>query len=423
MTIGNIANADLEDWLRQRYFAAEIDISSSGVENYRLGQLRRMLGIPAAALDRLIFRDSPSTGSAALRAAIAARYAPGAADQVMVTHGSTEAIFLGASALVEPGDEVIVMRPVYQSLSSIAQALGANLRVWDVTGDTRPDLTRLRSLINRRTRSAILNFPHNPTGTTLDLDEFHHLVEIFDHHGVFLVWDGCLSDLVYDAPALPDPTTLLERCMSVGSLSKAYGLPGLRVGWSIAPPALQQRMVRLRDYTSINTSPLCELIATEVLNAADRVIRPRLEQASANRGLFARWLEETRPLARCAIPGGGVTAFPAFPDIPDVRPLCEDLADRDGVLVVPGDCFGYPSRMRIGFGGPSDQFAAGLRKLAATAATNLHRTESRGHRPARASTVHGERSARPPEAASAAYAGTEMSRTLPRHGREEESRR
>ena len=270
------------------------------------------------------------------------------------------------------------MRPVYQSLSSIGEALGAQLRVWDITGDTRPDLARLRSLINRRTRLVILNFPHNPTGTTLHADEFSEVVSILDHWGVFLLWDGCLSDLVYDAPALPDPTTLLERCMSVGSLSKAYGLPGLRVGWSIAPAAVQQRMVSLRDYTSINTSPLCELIATEVLGAADQVIRPRLQQATTNRRLLTQWLEGSRPLARCAIPGGGVTAFPSFPDFSDVRPLCEDLADRHGVLVVPGDCFGYPNRMRIGFGGPTDEFAAGLQKLAATAAFHLRRTTAFG---------------------------------------------
>lgn len=368
MSIGRIRPAPLEDWLRERYFTAAADISSSGVEDYSLGDLREILGVTTDELDAVVFHDSPSVGAPGLRAALAARYVPGRPDNVVVTHGSSEAIFLATAAVVRPGDEVIVTHPGYHALTSTVEALGARVRVWDLTTADRfeADLDRLRDLLGPGVRAVVVNFPHNPTGVTLDRAAYDEFLELVERSGAYLLWDGAFTDLVYDAPPLPDPTLFLDRCVSFGTLSKAYGLPGLRVGWAVAPRSVIADMVRVRDYLTIATSPLTELIATAAVARADALIGPRLAQAKANRELLARWAHDHRHLVSCPVPGGGVTAFPRVIGMPDVFALCASLADQRGVLVVPGACFGAPDRIRVGFGGPGAQFAEGLAALTET---------------------------------------------------------
>ncbi|WLQ32265.1 capreomycidine synthase [Streptomyces castrisilvae] len=387
MSLGEIAAAPLEDWLRERYFAASVDISSSGVLNYTLGELRALLGVDVAELDDVIFRDSPSTGCEPLREAVAARFAPGRADRTMVTHGSTEGIFLALAALLRPGDEVVVLDPVYHALSAVARACGARLRVWELRAedDFRPDLDLLERQLSPRTRAVVVNFPHNPTGACLDAAGRRRLAGLLARYDCHLFWDAAFGELVYDdgppvaAPGEADglPT---DRVVSTGTLSKAYGLPGIRVGWCVAEPRLLAEMVRIRDYTTISTSPLNELLALRVLRDADRVLLPRLELARRNRTTLLEWAARHPGLVGCPPPVGGVSAFPRFPSVPDVTEACESLLREHGVLVVPGRCFGRPDRMRIGFGGDAGELTEGLDRVARVLGDASLTVPSRGGR-------------------------------------------
>jgi capreomycidine synthase len=368
----DIARSQLDDWLRERYFTTRIDLSGAGVQNYSLGELRDLLGITSDELDDVVFRDSPSRGGVILRQAIAARVAPGrfdVVDRVMVTHGATEGILLALGTLVRPGDEIITLRPGDPSVRATARALGARVREWELSEEDgfRPDPDRLRAMISAATRAIVLSFPHDPTGVTVDnamTGELLRLVERYDCH---LVWDVSSAELVFEGGPLPDPGATHDRCVSVGSLSKAYGLPGMRLGWCVAAPELSRRMAALRDHVTANNSPLVERLATAVLSRADDVLKPRLAQAHANRELLAAWAVRNAGYLDCPIPRAGVTAFPSVPALADVTPMCVRLADQTGVLTVPGRCFGHPNRMRIGFGGPAEEFEAGLTALAQTA--------------------------------------------------------
>jgi capreomycidine synthase len=368
----DIARSQLDDWLRERHFTARIDLSGAGVRNYSLRELRELLGITSDELDDVVFRDSPSQGGVILRQAIAARVAPGrfdVADRVMVTHGATEGILLALGTLVRPGDEIITLCPGRPSLRATARALGATVRQWELSEDDefRPDPDRLRRMISGTTRAIVLDFPHNPTGVTLDqatVDQLLCLVERYDCH---LVWDASSAELVFEGEPLPDPGATHDRCVSVGSLSNAYGLPGMRLGWCVAAPDLLRRMAALRDNVTVHNSPLIERLATAVLSRADDVLKPRLAQAHANRELLAAWAARNAEYLDCPLPSAGVTAFPAVPALADVTPMCVRLADQAGVLTVPGRRFGHPNRMRIGFGGPAEEFEAGLAALAQTA--------------------------------------------------------
>jgi capreomycidine synthase len=358
--------APLEDWLRDYYFSAEIDISASGVQPYSLAEVRERTGLRAEELDGLVMDDGYSLGTPAVRELLAAGWGNGDPSSVMTTSGSSEAISLVLSALLRPGDDVVVLDPGYHTLVDYARGLGCRLRSWRMRAadEFRPDPSDLAGLIRPGTRAVIANFPHNPTGATIDEATLRELVERADRVGAYVLWDAAFASLTYETAPLPDVTTLYPLGVSFGTFSKAFGLPGLRFGWTVAPPELLADCVRIRDYTTLHLSPLVELIALGVLRHADAFTVPRLEQARANRRLLLEWVGALDGRVVLDRPSGGVAAFPRIDVADSTDALCERLFHDHGVLVIPGSCFGYPQHLRIGYGGPGPVLAEGLDRLA-----------------------------------------------------------
>lgn len=367
--------APLEDWMRLYYFAVDDDIGSSGVEDYSLAELRAVLGIDAAELDNVVFRDSTSLGGAGVRAAVADRWGTGDPDRVMVTHGASEAIYLVLSTLLDPGDAVVVAGPTYHTHTSIARTMGCDVRVWALRAEDgfRPDLDGLRAQLDGRTKAIVVNFPHNPTGASLTPEGRDELVALAAEAGAYLVWDQAFREMVVEGEPLVDPVHDYERAISIGTLSKGYGLPGLRVGWCLGPPDVLEGTLDLRDRMTLHLSPLVELLATRVARHADRLIDPRMAQARTNLATLQAWAAANADLVTVPAPMGGVTTFPILHGQVDTTDLCHRLARQRRTLLVPGSCFGDPPRVRLGFGGPSAAFARGLDTLAAA----LHEERAR----------------------------------------------
>ncbi|MCB1055195.1 MAG: capreomycidine synthase [Acidobacteria bacterium] len=352
--------------MRDYYFETDYDIGSSGVENYSMTDLYELTGLRREDLDAVVFHDSMTLGGDAARQALADRFAGGDVSRVMVTHGSTEANFLINAGLLEAGDEVLVLDPFYQQLYAVAEALGCRLKRWPMRWEDgfQPRMEDLDDLLTPDTKMVVVNFPHNPTGATIAADEQAELIRRCDQVGAYLVWDGAFSELVYDTPMLPEPPLVYERALSMGTFSKAYGLPGLRVGWCIAAPEVLEKFVRLRDYTLLHLSPLVELIFQKALEAGDVLVGKRLEQARGNRALLDGWIRAHSDFIEWALPAGGVTGFPRFKNGLDVEAFCHRLAQEKRVLLVPGSCFGFPEHARLGFGGSTAELEAGLDAIA-----------------------------------------------------------
>jgi capreomycidine synthase len=357
--------APLEDWLRERYFTAEIDISSSGVQPYTMAELRAITGLRYADLDRLVFTDGYSVGAPEVREAIARRWGDGDAGRVMTCNGSSEAVSLVLSSLLSAGDEVVVVEPGYHLLIEYALSLGCTPRVWrlDPERDWRPSLDELDELVTPRTRAIIMNFPHNPTGSGLTGPELRRVVDIAGRAGAYLLSDAALADLVPDGNRLPHVATLYDRGIDFGTFSKAFGLPGLRFGWCLAPPGVIDGCVRVRDYTTLHVAPILELLALRVIEHADAFVRPRLEQATRNLGILEKWVAENAGRVEMAPVVGGVAAFPRLVGLGSADAFCERLFRDRGVLVVPGSCFGVPEHVRIGYGGSTAELTQGLDRL------------------------------------------------------------
>jgi capreomycidine synthase len=361
-----LRSAPLEDWLRERYFAADADISSSGVQPYTMAEVRAKTGLRQADLDSLVFTDGYSLGGPQLRQIIAERWGDGDSSRVMTANGSSESISLVLMALLRPGDEVVVVEPGYHLLVEFAVGLGCVPKAWrlDPANGWRPDLDELAGMVTGRTRAIIVNFPQNPTGTSISAAELDRLVEIAREAGAYLLWDAAFADLTYDDGPLPDASTRYEAAISFGTFSKAFGLPGLRFGWCIGPPGVLADCVRIRDYTTLHVAPLIELLAQRVLENAEAFLEPRRKQARLNRDIVGRWAATHPGLVSVTLPRGGVAAFPRLPGVADVDAFCDELFSRRGVLVIPGSCFGAPEHVRLGFGGPAEQLVRGLDRLA-----------------------------------------------------------
>jgi len=359
----DVALAKLEEWMRLYYHKVDHDIGSSGVRDLTIEEFRTFCGFELSELDSMLFHDSESFGGARLRAALADRWTGGDVDPVMVTHGSSEAIYIMMHTLLEPGDEVIVVDPAYQQLYDIAAGLGCRITRWPLARERgfAADLPLLRELAASRPRMIVVNFPHNPTGASITVAEQQELVEIAAEAGAWLVWDHAFGELTYATDPLPLPTGY-DRCIAFGTFSKSYGLAGLRVGWCLAPPEVLARAAVLRDYIALYVSPVLEFFAEKAVRNADRIVALQRTHAADNLRVVQDWAARAPERVRFAAPAGGVCAFVEFPHEGDVTALCRRLAEQHRVLLVPGECFGpdLTGYARLGFGGTKAELEAGL---------------------------------------------------------------
>jgi aspartate/methionine/tyrosine aminotransferase len=181
--------------------------------------------------------------------------------------------------------------------------------------------------------------------------------------GAYLLWDAAFAELVHDAPPLPDPSALYERCITLGTFSKAYGLAGLRIGWCIGPPEVLDWCIRLRDYITLYLSPLVEVVAERAVRHASALLDARLPQARTNLQLVERWIDAHQAHVTWVRPRGGVSTFVRLAGIPDVTEFCRELAESQKVLLVPGECFGDRACVRLGFGSSTASVQEGLRRI------------------------------------------------------------
>jgi len=255
-----------------------------------------------------------------------------------------------------PGDHAVVVWPSYQSLHEIARAAGADVTLLPLERDAgwALDLTALRRAIRKNTRLIAVNFPHNPTGALISRADLDALVAIAAEASATLFSDEVYRLLEIDPEArLPPAATLDPRCVSLGVLSKAFGLAGLRIGWIATRDAeLLRRAAAFKDYTSICNSAPSEVLALIALRRRQAVldrIHAILETNLAHLDRFfaahAGTLEWTRPRA-------GTIGFPRLLGCASADAFCQNLLDEEGVLLLPGSVFGDPwsAHLRIGFG-------------------------------------------------------------------------
>ena len=352
----------LENWLRRYYFTCKYDLGSSGVRNYSFKELQYLTKFDLSEIENLIFDDSKTFGDDKLRTMIARRFGNNDPNTVLVGNGSNEVIYIIMNTLLSKNDEVIILKPIYYALSNVALALKCKVKYWELSPQDNfyPNIDKLKELITTKTRMVIVNFPHNPTGVTLTKDQLDHLVKLVSRVGAYLVWDAAFEDLVYNNPPLPNPFLQYEKTIYINTLTKSYGLAGLRIGWCISSPKILEKCYLLKDYLSLYVSPLNELIGTYAINNLNNLLKKRLSEVKVNITLLKQWLNENNNFVYCNLPKGGVSAFVKLMQYDDTENFCKRLMNNSKVLLIPGKCFNHPQYVRLGFGSSTSDLKKGL---------------------------------------------------------------
>lgn len=350
----------LEDWFEALQYEIDYDIGESAVKYRHVGDLD--VDVSAVAL-----RYGHHAGLPALREEIAREYPGRRDDDVLVTAGASEALFTLFSALLSPGDHVVVEHPNYPSLWSIPRGLGADVELFRLRREDafRPDWDVLTGLLRPETRLVAITSPHNPTGSAISEDELRALVDLTARRGITLLVDETYRHLAFDSRTTA-AATLAEHVVSVSTMSKCFGLPGLRIGWSVTgDAALRRQMMTVREHTTITNNVVGEHLALAVLRDAEPYLRRAAALVHRNRDVATRWIGE-QPSIEWVPPVAGVVALPWLVGIDEAGSdrLYRRLARDERTFVVPGRCFEMDNRFfRLGFGGTSEEFEEGLRRL------------------------------------------------------------
>jgi aspartate/methionine/tyrosine aminotransferase len=367
----HIADFGVEIWMNRWETTCRYNLAETCVDSVTVDELLALSGRDALwladELAPLRLGYGAIEGSERLRAAIAVLYEQASPADVLVTHGAIGANHLLYEALVEPGDTVVAITPTYQQHTAIPASLGAQVRELRLREEDGwlPDVAELRRLAVGARLIALVN-PHNPTGALLDSTMVDAIAEIARGEGAWI-----LADEVYRGLDQEEPGTGIsfvdryERAIGVGSMSKAFSLAGLRLGWIVAPHEVLEPVSRHRDYSVISVGMVDDLLAAVALEAAPAMLRRNRTIVRGNLALLDAWIAE-EPRISYVKPRSGTTAFLRY-DAPgmDSEAFCTALLEQEGVLLVPGAAFDREGYVRLGFANDPEVLVAGLERTSA----------------------------------------------------------
>jgi len=346
-----------EHFFARYEFSTPYQLCNSDCETVTVGELLEMAGVAPAALRELALGYTETQGSPAVREAIAAIYTNVGAQEVVELGSPVEGIYLAARALLEPGDEVIVLTPGYDALINLFEHVAGAEQVkrWAFRATATGwalDMAELEGLITPQTRLLVVNFPHNPTGFSPARGRLEALARIVEEHGLWLFCDEMYHGLFHSGTeAIPSAADVTERAVVLSGLSKTYGLPGLRSGWLvIQDEVVRERVLNWKYYTSICPPAPSEFLALAALRAREMLRRRSIVQIEQNLALATAFFERWPDLFVWRPPQAGSTALVEV-KVPSVTALAEKLAAEAGVLILPAVTLGgNDGQMRMGFG-------------------------------------------------------------------------
>ncbi|MDA1091697.1 MAG: aminotransferase class I/II-fold pyridoxal phosphate-dependent enzyme [Acidobacteria bacterium] len=355
----------LERWQSVHEHTVGINLSESGVHPLRMRDLLGADDLEPLLDQRLEY--SQTNGTIELRDRLATLYDGATRDDILVTNGGSEANFVACWRLIETGDEVVSIQPNYMQIPGLARAFGAGVReVWlraESTGWTL-DLDEVRASVTDRTRLIVVCNPNNPTGARLRETDVTGLCDIAAHHGCWLLADEIYRGAELDGRATPSVWGRYDRVLITAGLSKAYGLPGLRIGWIAGPSAIVDDLWARRDYMSIAPSALGDRLAQAALDPVRRgLLLARTRRIlNRNQDIVAAWAS-TQPGVHYVPPEAGGVTLVRYTGTLGSAALAETLRSDHDVLVVPGSHFGLDYHVRLGIGGESEPLSQGLDRL------------------------------------------------------------
>jgi aspartate/methionine/tyrosine aminotransferase len=313
-------------------------------------------------------------GSTLLRERIASLYTGAGPGNVLVTVGAAQANSMICSTLLEPGDEVIVVSPGYRQVWGLAKNLGCRVLELELRSQDhwRPDLDRLAALAGNKTKLISVVNPNNPTGAVLSAEEMRRIVEICERTGAWLHADEVYQGTEFETGETPSFWRMYDKLVCTNSLSKAYGLSGLRIGWAVADAELIEALWRRHEYAVIAAAGPSMKLAEIALQAGKREMLLKRQRQLAREGhaLLQEWAAQQDGKFVAQKPAATSIAFVGYSfDIPSVD-LADHIRRKASVLVAPGAYLGTEHHLRIAVGYDTHKLSAALDRIG-TAVSDL----------------------------------------------------
>jgi hypothetical protein len=341
------------------------NLSESGVHPMSVAELLAPEEREALLAQRLVYIQSNGTDE--LRARIAALYPGATIGNVTATNGSAEANFIAAWRVVEPGDEVVLILPNYGQLWGVLRGFGALVKPVQLREELGwgLDVDELARAFSARTRLVCVCNPNNPTGAILEPAERDAIVSLAAKHGAWILADEVYRGAERDGVETPTFWGAYERVLATAGLSKAYGLPGLRVGWVVSPAAEAGQLWSRKDYLTISPGALSDHLARKALEPERRARILERTRGILNRNypVLEEWVSRRRESFWLVPPRAGAIAYLRYAWRVNSLELVLRLKDEQSVLIVPGDHFGMDGYLRVGFGNEPHDLEGGLLRI------------------------------------------------------------
>ena len=358
----------VERWMDRYETTCRYNLAETCVESLTVRELLELAGKKATILDELLpmrLTYGAIEGSDRLRGLVASMYGSQRGANVVITHGAIGGNALVYHTLIEPGDEVVTLVPIYQQHYSIPESLGATIKLLHLREANRflPDLEELASLVTARTKVIALSNPNNPTGALMDRPMLEAIAGIADGVGAYVLSDEVYRGTDQEGSGTTESMADLYRLgISSGSMSKAFSLAGLRLGWIAGPTELIGRVGRHRDYNTISVGMLDDRFATLALAHRDKILGRSRALLRANLAILDAWVS-AEPRLSYVKPKSGTTALVKYNlPIPSTE-FCTRLLAQTGVMFVPGSVMEMEGHVRIGYANPQHALEQGLPRV------------------------------------------------------------
>ncbi len=361
-----IESFGVEMWMNRYETKCRFNLAETCVASLTLNELRALAEVknPLAQLEDVAMTYGAITGSEKLRGLISGLFERQNASNVLTTHGTIGANSLVYQALVDPGDVVASVVPTYQQHVSLPESLGATVRQVKLKADQNYelDLTKLSEAAAGAKIISIVN-PNNPTGAVLSPSVMGQVVEIAKANDAWILADEVYRGTSQNNDALGKSfVDIYTKAVSTGSMSKAFALAGLRLGWIVASPEFLETCERHRDYNTISVGIVDDHLATLALGVADKILERSSQIVRGNHAIVSDWMASQNAVTWVP-PQGGTTALLQYQNGGPSYELAENLLAETGVLVTPGSVLGAEGTLRLGYANHPDVLRQGLSRM------------------------------------------------------------
>lgn len=356
----------LERYFAKYEFKTPYTLCSSDCESASIGELLQMEKGASDSLNNVWLGYTESQGDPELRELIAELYTDQTAKDIIIFTGAEEAIYIFMNILLNKGDNIIVQTPCYQSLFEVAASIGSNVTRWEMCADNNwfLDIEKLEDQIKPTTKVLVINSPHNPTGYCIPHDDYKKIISIAEKFGIMVFSDEVYKFSEYDKKdSLPAMCDLYDSGISLGVMSKSFGLAGLRIGWIASKnERIKKDIMSYKDYTTICNSAPSEFLAKIALRNQESLLSRNLNLLNTNLKLLENFFSNNSSLFSYCKPKAGSIMFPEIKADITAEDFCAGLIEKKGVLLLPGNLYeNYPKHFRLGFG--RKNMPAALNKL------------------------------------------------------------